>query len=383
MLLKRTIKDKVNSPKYTWKPQEFELEDICRPDVPKLERPMVVWGQCYPNFSDTLCFDYDDFEPSEFMVVLKEGLKVSQNNNLENSSDTSNSIFHCVLAVMESSSGNTHVLVKIANKLHPNNYKKIYKSIAEKLGSNYDPKCNDLFRGFFYPNKIVWSNENCSSYKVKLEVSQTNNLGNSSDTTNSDEIISKGFVKGNRNVFIHRTLCKMVREKQDLGEWMEKFAYPYIEPDFEKKEIDKIIASIRKTFKKNTKKKIVSNGKAKKFGLTYGMYRQLRIDGKTHLFAWTFVSQTMSLITSKRYRAKYNKEHGITEKKSGKKGRTWKLKTKRKTRNNDNPTEWNVPMSFRISSKCKEISVPTKPPKGKITCLELNLTKEGCYKKVG
>ncbi|MDR2581355.1 MAG: hypothetical protein LBC85_10240 [Fibromonadaceae bacterium] len=32
----------------------------------------------------------------------------------------------------------------------------------------------------------------------------------------------------------------------------------------------------------------------------------------------------MSLITSKRYRAKYNKEIGIKEK-SGKKGRTWKL----------------------------------------------------------
>jgi hypothetical protein len=386
MKLTRTIKQTINSPKRSWKPQEFELEDICQPDVPKLERPMIVWGQCYPNFSDTLCFDYDNLEPSEFMVNLipnpNNKLKVSNSNdNLLNSSDTTNSVFDCVLAIMESSSGNSHVLVKIANKLHPNNYKNIYETIAKELGSNYDSKCCDLFRGFFVPNKIVYVNENCLSYKVKLEVSQTNNLLNSSDTINSKEIGE--FIKGNRNNFITQTLCKMVREKQDVGDWLEDFAYPYVEPDFEKEEIDNIIKWIRKTYKgRSGKKKIVSNGKTKKFGFTFGLYRQYRMDGKTHLVAWTSVSQTMSMATQKRYRSKYNKEHGITEKKSGKKGRTWKCK-KRKAKNNDKLIELNVPMSVSISSKGRKMSIPTKPPKGKITCLELNLTKEGCYKKVG
>jgi|GEM_PF-5140818 len=316
MKLTRTIKEKLNSPKRSWKPKEFELEEVCQPDVPKLDRPMIIWGQCYPNFSDTLCFDYDDLTPAEFMV------------NIPNSSDTTNSVFDCILAVMESSNGNTHVLVKIANKLHPSNYKNIYEAIAKELGSNYDTKCCDLFRGFFCPNRIVYSNENCPSYKVKLEVSHSkNNLLNSSDTTNSK--IGE-FIKGNRNNFITRILCKMTREKQDVGSWMEDFSYHYVEPDFKKEEIDNIIKWIRKTFKgKGYKKKVIPNGKTKKFGITFGMYRELRIEGKTHLIAWTSVSQTMSMITQKRYRTKYNKEFGIKEKKFGKKGRKWKCKIKK------------------------------------------------------
>jgi len=161
--------------------------------------------------------------------------------------------------------------------------------------------------------------------EVKLEVSNhNNNLFNSSDTTNSNIGV---FVKGNRNNFITKTLCKMAREKRDTGSWMEEFSYPYIETDFTKEEIDGIIIWIRKTYKdKGGKKKIISNGKTKKYETAYGMYRQYRQDGKIHLFAWSSVSQTMSMATQKRYRARYNKEFGIKEKRGGKKGRTWKCK---------------------------------------------------------
>jgi len=94
MKLRRTIKPSLKSPKRYWKPKEFELEGICMPDTPKLERPMIIWSQCYPDFSDTMCFDFDDLTPAEFMCNLM------LSNKLE-----FDSIVKCVMVIMESSGG--------------------------------------------------------------------------------------------------------------------------------------------------------------------------------------------------------------------------------------------------------------------------------------
>jgi len=324
MKLRRTIKPNLKSPKRYWKPKEFELESICMPDTPKLERPMIIWSQNYPNFSDSMCFDYDTLEPSEFMVNLLYLTKLNQD-----------SIYKCVMAVMESSSGHTHVLVKIDNStLKPSNYKKIYKQIAEKLGSNYDSKCCDPFRGFFYPNRIVFTNFNCENFVYNPDLYIPEPVSPSPikaintlmcDTSKFFDPEIGEFVKGNRNQFLFKTLCKMIREKQDWGGWMEEFAYPYIEEDFPKEEVDGIIKWIRKSYKKFHYMVI---GRQKKYERIFETYRQLRIEGKTHQEAYLSVNPTMSMPTQKRYRARFNKEMGITEMRGGKIGRSWKSKEK-------------------------------------------------------
>jgi len=241
MILRRTVKPSLRSPRRYWKPKNLDFDKICMPSIPKEERPMIIWSQDYPNFSDTMCFDYDGLRPSEFMcnLLLSSGLNPD-------------SISKCVMAVMESSSGNTHVLVKINNKLlSPNNYKKMYKAIAKELGSNYDKKCCDPFRGFFYPNRIVYQNFECDRY-VYIPQKFPQNPPNTTNVVSCDNSNSEigEFVKGNRNNFIFRTLLKMVKDKGDVGRWMEEFAYGYAEEDFPKEEIDKIIEYIRKTDRK-------------------------------------------------------------------------------------------------------------------------------------
>jgi len=321
MKFTRTIKNRLTSPKWSWKPKEFELESICMPNITKEERPMIIWSQNYPDFSDTMCFDYDNLKPSEFMVNLLYLTKLDQD-----------SIYKCVMAVMESSSGNTHVLVKVDNKkLRPSNYKKIYKSIAEELGSNFDQKCSDLFRGFFAPNRIVYTNFSCVSYAYNpkyhplKQPSQGVITDNVVSFDNSNSEIGE-FVKGNRNHFIFRTLLKMVKDRGDVGHWMEEFAYGYAEEDFPKEEIDKIIEYLRRTNRKFKRIRFLSQHQKNKYERNFGEYRQLRIEGKNHQEAFTSLALNLSIPTTNRYRARYNKEFGINERRGGKIGRAWKRK---------------------------------------------------------
>jgi hypothetical protein len=220
------------------------------------------------------------------------------------------------MAVFESSSGNTHVLVKIDNKLlRPNNYKKVYRQIAERLGSNFDKKCCDPFRGFFYPNRIVYQNFDCESYVYK-PAKDPRRLP--SQWVISDNVVSFDtnseigeFVKGNRNNFIFRTLLKMVKDKRDVGRWMEEFAYGYAEDDFPKEEIDKIIEYLRRTDRKFERIRFLSQYQKNKYEKNFGEYSKLITEGKTHQEAcMSSPISNLSIPTQKRYRAKYNKVFG-------------------------------------------------------------------------
>jgi hypothetical protein len=328
MKLRRTIKPNLKSPKKFWKPKEFLLENICMPLVPKEDRPMIIWSQNYPFFSDTICLDYDDLTPAEFMCNLM------LSNKLE-----FDSIVKCVMVVMESSGGHVHVVVKVDNKLiRPTNYKKVYRQIAEKLGSNYDSKCCDPFRGFFYPNRIVYQNFDCESYVYEpskficFNSSKPNILKNIVSREDSNSEIGE-FVIGNRNNFIFRTLLKMVKERGDVGCWMEEFAYNYVQDDFTKDEIDRIIEYFRKTDRKFKRIKFLGQIKKNKYEERFGKYKQLRMEGKTHQEACMEVLSDMSVKTQQKYRSNYNKEFGINEMRGGKIGRTWKCE-KKETKNN-------------------------------------------------
>jgi hypothetical protein len=240
-------------------------------------------------------------------------------------------IYDSIMAVMESSSGNTHVLVKIDNTaLTPRNYKNVYRQIAEKLGANFDKKCCDPFRGFFYPNRVVYTNFDCESYHYD----PSKFIGFSAFPLNGyAKVVSRGdsnseageFVKGNRNHFIFRTLLKMVKERGDVGCWMEEFAYGYIQEDFTKDEIDRIIEYFRKTDRKFKRIRFWGQCQKNKYEERFGKYRQLRIEGKSHQEACMEGLSDISVKTQQKYRAAYNKEFGIKAR-YGKLGRTWKRK---------------------------------------------------------
>lgn len=312
----------MKSPKRYWKPKNIELEKICMPNVPKEKRPMVIWSQNYPEFSNTMCFDYDYLSPSSFLQDMDSPNRLNPED-----------IYNCVMAVMESSSGNTHVLVKIDNTaLTPYNYKNFYRQIAEKLGSNYDKKCCDPFRGFFCPNKIVYTNFSCESYVydpskfISFNISKPNIFKNIVSCEDSNSEIGV-FVKGNRNHFIFKSLLKTVKERGDVGSWMEEFAYNYIQEDFTKDEIDRIIEYFRKTDRKFKRIKLLGQYKKNKYEERFGKYKQLRLQGKTHQEASIEVLSDVSIKTQQKYRSNYNKEFGIIEMCGGTTGRTWTRQT--------------------------------------------------------
>jgi len=323
MKLRRTVKPSMRAPKKYWKPKNLDFSKICMPDVPKEDRPLVVWSQDYPNFSDTMAFDYDYFSPESFMDDM-------------NSTDRLNpeAIYDCIMAVFESASGNTHVLVKIDNtNLTPRNYKAFYRQIAEKLGANYDKKCCDPFRGFFQPNRVLYTNFDCKKYLyapsnfLEFSAIQANKYSNCISWGDSNSDIGE-FVKGNRNHFIFRTLLTMVKEREDLGDWMEAFAYPYVQEDFTKDEIDRIIAYLRRTDRKYKRLKLLGQIKKDRYEREFGEYRKLLIDGKTHQEACLEVLSDKSVKTQQKYRARYNREFNINEMRGGAIGRSWQWKNK-------------------------------------------------------
>jgi len=379
----RLVKETIRTERKYWKTETFVFNKICMPDIDKEKRRLILWQKIdHDTFSDTLCFDFDGLRPDEFIEKTK-----------------ANPIFDSVLAVMESSKGNTHVLVKVQNNLlNENNFKKVYKTIGEeldsKLNSKYDTACNDLVRGFLCPNRIVFFNKNCADFDLKnfiktntacmligdeknlvknavfdsveavsdprvevslillhekndtstfdkdvdknynyknerVEVSSDNSNSKrvevSSDNSNSKPKKPKGeFVKGNRNNFLIKTISE-ANLNGDIDK-LEEILYPYInhknnnDKKYTKEVIDKKIDWARKTFNPKFRKKSVFKETPKK---SYEAYRELRINGKTHITAWTFTDSTISIATQKRWRAKYNKEFGIKAK-YGVKGRKCK-----------------------------------------------------------
>jgi len=357
--LVRNLIDGDKKKKEDWEVWEFELDEI--PDnKPKLDRDMIMWQKLdHENFSDTLCFDFDTITPDNFMKKLEE----SKNDN-------SNSIFNSVLFVEESFKGYTHAVIKVCdhNLISENNFREIYKLIAEKeIGLDYDPTCGEPNHGFFRGNRKVYSDENCVGFDLKnfikinkislliedekklvknavfdsveavsdteLESSMTI-LIQENDNSNSKKSKSKSkdkgeFVKGNRNNFLIKTISE-ANLNGDIDK-LEEILYPYInhknnyDKKYTKEVIDVKIAWARKTFNPKFLKKNVLKETPKK---SYKAYRELRIDGKPHITAWAFTDSTISVTTQNRWRAKYNKEFNIKAK-HGIKGRTWKLKEKR------------------------------------------------------
>jgi hypothetical protein len=372
--LVRNLIDGDKKKKEDWKVWVFELDEI--PDnKPKLERDMIMWQKLdHENFSDTLCFDFDTITPDNFMKKLEE----SKNDN-------SNSIFNSVLFVEESFKGYTHVVIKVCdhNLISKNNFRDIYKLIGEEIkkeiSEDYDPTCGEPNHGFFRGNRKVYSNENCVGFGLKkflkinkislligdeknsvknavfdsveavfdreLESSMTiliqendnsnsANSGLKNDNSNSKKSKSKSkdkgeFVKGNRNDFLIKTISE-ANLNGDIDK-LEEIIYPYInhknndDKKYTKEVMDVKIAWARKTFNPKFRKKNVFKETPKK---SYKAYRELRINGKTHITAWAFTDSTISVTTQNRWRAKYNKEFNIKAK-HGIKGRTWKLKEKR------------------------------------------------------
>jgi len=110
----------------------------------------------------------------------------------------------------------------------------------------------------------------------------------------------------------------MVKDKGDVGHWMEEFAYGYAEDDFPKEEIDKIIEYLRRTDRKFERIRFLSQYQKNKYEKNFGEYSKLRTEGKTHQEACTSLISNPSIPTLKRYRAAYNKMFGIKEKRGKK-----------------------------------------------------------------
>jgi hypothetical protein len=289
---------------------------MCTPEVEKKDRQLIVWSHSsLAEFSDTVCVDFDNLAPSKFLAKFNV-LSLIKNHNYE-------PILKSIVAVMESSNFNTHVLIRVANQLTTNNYKRIYTAIAEELGSNYDKSCNDLFRGFFAPNRIVFFNPDAIGYEVNPVYPPLQppnsiyiNINKLSKCGGQNQEIGE-FVKGNRHNFLFKTLFKMAQKRGGTGSWMEETAYPHIQEDFQKEEIDKIITWIRKKYR--------TNPKIENFQVTYGLYKNMREIGQNHEEAFNSVLYNASERTQERYRAKFNKEFGIVQK-GGTNGKTWKRK---------------------------------------------------------
>jgi hypothetical protein len=306
--VKRLIKF-IGQKKESWKPQEFELNDCTQPDTPKNERAMILWHKVDTDvFSDTIMLDIDK--------PMKEVM-----GDLD--------ITH-VKAVFESSSGRAHVLVHVSG-LNKDNFKNAYDYVGNLIDPNFDKSCNELSRGFFIGNKIIFQCDDSMPIDLSMikdkpfhsEVSlvtiynySTNNNDSTNDTDSKHHSNPYKFIQGQRLNWLKHELKELAR-KENTTDNLETFAYPYVNSDTVlKKEVYRFIAWQRKNFKpfKVAKKKPYSGRKS-----YYNEYRAWRDWGKSHSAAMqSAYGKYYSPATSKRARAKFNKENGITLSKSNK-----------------------------------------------------------------
>jgi len=299
--MKRLIKF-IGQKKESWGSQEFDLDDCTQPNTPKSERAMILWHKVDTDvFSDTIMLDID-----KLVMEVMGDLDVTH-----------------VKAVFESSSGRAHVLVHVSG-LNKDNFKNAYDYAGNLIDSDYDKSCNDLSRGFFIGNRIIFQSDNSMPIdlsmikdkpfhpEVSLVTIYTNSTNKDSTKCNSEVNIKPNpyiFVQGQRLNWLKHELKELAR-KENTTDNLETFVYPYVNGDLTlEKEVHKFIAWQRKNFKpfKVAKKKPYSGRKS-----NYNEYRAYRDWGWTHLKAWNSISSYMSLSCRNKYNARYNKDNCIT-----------------------------------------------------------------------
>jgi hypothetical protein len=288
-----------------WIEMELGFQDCIRPNELKKLRPMVIWHKDSNGFTDTICIDID--KPVE---------KVAENLDITH-----------VKALIESSSGNAHVIAHVSG-LTEQNFKIAYEQIGKNIDSNFDKSCNDLNRGFFLGNKIVFQNNesipiDASLIKPKMKINQsiTSTIINDHNNLVSNDTLKKHEnsliktdnknpyqnIQGQRMNWLVYELAALCR-KQNNTDNLESFAYE--NSTLSKKEIDSLIAWFRKKFKPfiwHDKTKNPNSGRKS----YYAWYKTLRSWGKCHFIALAgSIGTIYSIATSKRYMARYNKEQG-------------------------------------------------------------------------